>query len=276
MKRIVKWAACIAAGLLLAFCACGVGLNLFFRTVNYDYYRRAKQIDRQDDTIQPLALGEGGAWVGYIANLEAGVDKPLLLYFGGSGEIAYNAVARHKDQFPQYAFACVDYPGSQQSSGVMNRRTMQQAALALYDEAAALEGVAAGRTAVMGYSFGTGIAAYAAAQRECTALVLLSPYGDTADLYQDMLPVFYSPLRLFITDNINTKAYAKSVEEPVLIVTSDSDTTLPSALAYDLEKRFRRASVTCFAGLPHNGYWKEEAVVEAVRAFVDQYTAPPR
>lgn len=268
MKRVVKWVACVVSGVLLLYAACGVGLNLFFRTVNYDYYRRAVQLPAEDASIQRLALGERGDWVGYIGNLEAGREKPLLLYFGGSGEIAYNAVARYKEQFADYAFACVDYPGSQESAGNMGLRTMQQAALALYDGATRLEGVDREQVALVSYSYGTGIAAYLAAQRECDSLVLIAPYGDNADLYQDMLPVFYSPLRLFITDNINTKAYAKSVREPTLLITSDGDTTLPSTIAYDLAARFAHAQVQCYEGLPHNGYWKEEAVVQAVRGFI--------
>ena len=38
--------------------------------------------------------------------------KKVILYFGGSGEIAYNAVLSYAKLFNDYIFACVDYKGN--------------------------------------------------------------------------------------------------------------------------------------------------------------------
>jgi hypothetical protein len=100
-------------------------------------------------------------------------------------------------------------------------------------------------------------------------LVLVAPYRDVYDLYNAIIPVFNSPFGWFITDNINTKEYAKSVTAKTLIITSDSDTTISSSIPYSLANYFSNASVTEFTGIKHEEYWSDKDVVSTIISFCE-------
>lgn len=267
MSKPVKVTVIIVIVLLVLFVACGIAFNLIFRQISYSFYKNAKQSTDVDEQIKKLEIGENKDLVGYIRCSDYTKANKTIIYFGGSGEIAYNAVLNYGKVFKDYTFVCVDYPGSQQSQGSMNLDTMQEAAIKLYDYIASLDYIDKDKIYVAGYSYGTGIAAYLASKRDCAGLVLVAPYRDIFDLYNAIIPVFNSPLGWFITDNINTKEYAKSVTAKTLIITSDSDTTINSSIPHSLAGYFSDASVTQFTGIKHEEYMSDKDVVSTLISF---------
>ncbi len=89
-------------------------------------------------------------------------------------------------------------------------------------------------------------------------------------LYNAIIPIFNSPFGWFITDNINTKEYAKAVYEKTVIITSDSDTTIKSSIPYSLADYFKDATVTEFKELKHTDYWSSDEVVSTVKDFINR------
>jgi hypothetical protein len=270
MARSLKVIIIIVIALLALFVICGVAFNLIFRYISYSFYINAKQSAETDEKVRRLEIANDNKndLIGYVRSSDYTKAKKTVIYFGGSGEIAYNSVLKYKDIFDDYTLVCVDYPGSQESKGSMNLKTMQEAALRLYDYISKLDYVDKNNISVIGYSYGTGIAAYLAAQRACARLVLVAPYRDIFDLYNKIIPIFNSPFGWFITDNINTKEYAKAVDEKTLIITSDSDTTIKSSIPHSLSGYFSDASVTEFKGIEHADYWSHDEVVAAVKNFI--------
>lgn len=251
----------LAAAVALYFIV-GAGCNLILRTISYSCFSRAKPYANLSDALTPLSIGENGDLTGY-AFLPPKANKTVL-YFGGSGEIACNAVTNFIPLAPDAAIYSVDYPGSQQSAGRMSADSILDAALRLYDRAAAMNG---DEIFIAGYSFGTGVATYLASQRPCAGLILLAPYGDMYDVYNQMLPVFYGSFRRFLTDNIDAKRYAAEVDAPTLIVTSDADKTLPQKIALSLARKFPRAETAVLSGLPHRGFRQSPEVTALITAF---------
>ena len=47
---------------------------------------------------------------------------------------------------------------------------------------------------IMGYSIGTGMATYLASQKNVNGLILLAPYDNALNLYNDNLNIFYGPI----------------------------------------------------------------------------------
>lgn len=264
LKAIIITAAVLAA----LFVICGIAFNLIFRYISYSFYTNAKQSTEVDKKVRKLEIGKDKDLIGYVRSSDYTKAKKTVIYFGGSGEIAYNAVLKYGDVFGDDTLVCVDYPGCQESKGSMNLKAMQGAAVRLYDYMIDLDYVDKSDIAVVGYSYGTGIATYLASERTCAKLVLVGPYRDIFDLYNKIIPIFNSPFGWFITDNINTKEYAKSVDEKTLIITSDSDTTIKSSIPYSLADSFRDASVTEFKGIEHADYWSHNEVVAAVKSFI--------
>ena len=268
MARSLKAILIGVIALAALFVVCGIAFNLIFRYISYSFYMNAKQSAQTDAKIRKLEIGKDKDLVGYVSSPDYTKAKKTVIYFGGSGEIAYNAVLKYGGIFKDETLISVDYPGCQESKGSMNLKSMQEAAVRLYDDIVSLDYVDKNDISVVGYSYGTGIATYLASERDCARLVLVGPYRDIFDLYNKILPIFNSPFGWFITDNINTKEYAKSANEKTLIITSDSDTTIKSAIPYALSSYFSDASVTEFKGIEHADYWSHAEVVAVVRDFI--------
>lgn len=245
----------------------GIGSNYIIRFISYSFYKHAKRNGKIEEAVQRIEISN--SLIGYARGISFHEKKKVILYFGGSGEIAYNAVLSYGKLFSNYIFACVDYKGTQESKGKMNLKTMQESALELYDYIIKQGYVDISHIVIIGYSYGTGIATYLASKRTCAKLILIAGYRDICDLYNKIIPVFLGPLRIFVTDNIDTKAYASNVKAEVLLVTSDGDKTINKKIPQALSKYFKNAIITEFKGINHTDYWKHEEVVSYICKFVD-------
>ncbi|MEA4814593.1 MAG: dienelactone hydrolase family protein [Oscillospiraceae bacterium] len=145
----------------------------------------------------------------------------------------------------------------------MNIKSMQQAATELYDWAK--RQYPEHRIIIMGHSYGTGMAAYLASARECDALVLAGAYRDLSDLYNKMTPVFWGPLKVFISNNIETSKYAETVTCPVYVIGSESDTTLSASLQRKVAKCFSNAELKIFENVRHENYFVTDEVIEYIK-----------
>ena len=178
------------------------GCSLVMQTVSYSFYKRAKKMT--DITSVPQFIQITDTLTGYGYNLEASSDK-VILFFGGSNYIAYNSVGKYADKF-SYPFFSVDYYGTQDSKGKMNLQTMKESATELYNWAQKQYPQA--EIIIMGHSYGVGMATYLASVRQCETLVLAAGYRDISDLYNKMIPIFWGPFKVFISNNIQTDEYA--------------------------------------------------------------------
>lgn len=245
----------------------GIGFNYIMRFISYSFYKRAKRNGKMEETVRRIEIDN--SLIGYVGSINFHEKKKVILYFGGSGEIAYNAVLSYAKMFNDYIFACVDYKGTQESKGRMNLKTMKESALQLYDYIIKQDYADTSHIVIMGYSYGTGIAAYLTSKRTCAKLVLIAGYRDICDLYNKIIPVFLGPLRIFVTDNINAKTYAANIQAETLLITSDGDKTINKKIPQALSKYFKNAIVKEFKGIDHTDYWKHEEVVSYICKFID-------
>jgi uncharacterized protein len=245
----------------------GIGINYIMRFISYSFYKYAKPNGSVKETIQRIEIDQ--SLIGYVSVVNFHEKKKVILYFGGSGEIAYNAVLSYAKLFNDYNFACVDYKGTQESKGKMNLKTMQESALQLYDYIIKQDYVDTSHIVIMGYSYGAGIATYLASKRTCTKLILVAGYRDICDLYNKILPIFYGPLRKLVTDNICAKSYAINVQAKTLLITSDGDKTIKKKTSQAFSKYFKNATVKEFKGINHTEYWNHEEVIFNIHEFAD-------
>lgn len=240
----------------------GFGTNFIMQTISYSFYKNAKQM--QDITYKPEVVRMTDTLTGYGYQLDTQADN-IILFFGGSNYIAYNSVGRFAGKY-DCPFISADYYGTQESKGKMNLVTMQKTATDLYDWAK--EKYPDTRIIVMGHSYGTGMAAYLASVRECDTLILLSGYRDISDLYNKMIPIFWGPMKIFISNNINTAEYALGITCPVYVIGSDADRTLDSALQQKVAKCFKGAELRIFKGISHENYLVTDEVVEYINSVI--------
>ncbi|MEA4833336.1 hypothetical protein SDC9_83376 [bioreactor metagenome] len=234
------------------------GSNIVMQSISYLFYSKAKKMT--DNNCVPEHIQISDNLSGYGTNLDADSDR-IILYFGGSNYIAYNSAGCFGKKF-DIPFISADYYGSQGSHGRMNLKSLQKTAVDLYDWA---ENRYAGRKiTVMGHSYGAGIAAYLASERECDNLVMLAAYRDLADLYNKIIPIFWGPAKAFITNNINAADYAKNILCPTFIIGSLADRTLSARLQYKVRNSFQKSEVKIFDDVKHQSYLDSKRVIEYI------------
>ncbi|HHX04404.1 MAG TPA: alpha/beta fold hydrolase [Tissierellia bacterium] len=237
----------------------GFGSNMILQTISYSFYKKAKKLDHVDSTPIPIAFSDDLS--GYGANLDS-PSEDVILFFGGSNYIAHNAVGAFSDGFNN-PFLSADYYGSQASQGKMTLSSMQKTAEDLYDWAR--EHYPTKNIVVMGHSYGAGMATYLASVRECKSLVLFAAYRDLSDLYNKIIPIFWGPGKIFISDNIRLSEYAKNVHCPTYLVGSKNDTVLPASLQQKVQEAFASAEIVIFEDVSHEDYLKNPDVLHYIR-----------
>ena len=258
MKKLCKILLKVMMWILLV----GIGTNFIMQTISYSFYKNAKQID--DVTYVPEPITMTDSLTGYGYQLDQNTEK-IILFFGGSNYIAYNSVGRFAGQF-DCPFIAADYYGTQESKGKMNLATMQRTAIDVYDWAR--EKYPDTGIVVMGHSYGTGMAAYLASVRECDTLILLSAYRDLSDLYNKMVPIFWGPMKILISNNIQTASYAEHINCPVYVIGSQADHTLGVSLQQKVANCFSDAALTVFEGVSHEDYLVTEEVIAYINTIL--------
>lgn len=100
-------------------------------------------------------------------------------------------------------------------------------------------------------------------------LVIASGYRDVSDLYNKIIPIFWGPLKVFISNNIHTAEYAKNVECPVYIIGSTDDKVLSSSLQEKLSKSFKNAKVRIFDDIAHEDYFSSDNIINYINQVID-------
>lgn len=236
----------------------GFGCNFIMQFISYSFYKNAKAMPKINCTPQFIQITD--TLTGYGYNLNAQSDY-ILLFFGGSNYIAYNSVGTYAKEF-DCPFIAVDYYGTQASKGKMNLSSMQQSSTDLYDWVK--EQYPFSRIVIMGHSYGTGIATYLASVRECESLVLAAGYRDLSDLYNKMTPIFWGPLKIVISNNIQTSEYAKKVKCPVFVMGSTEDKIVSMSLQEKLAACFEKSELKIFDDISHEDYFAKKEVIEYI------------
>lgn len=233
--------------------------NYILRTVSYSFYKGKKQ--KENVTVTPEKVVYADNLTGYGYHL-ASDSNAVILCFGGSLYVAYNTVGRFAPYY-NVPFLSVDYYGTQDSPGKMNLSSMKASAETLYDWAK--EQYPGRKIIVIGHSYGCSMAAYLASVRNCDQLFLLAGFRDLADLYNRIVPIFWGPLKVFISDNLTVAEYAAHTTCSVTIVGSNADKTLGSDLQVSLATHYQSADVQIFPDIEHEFYLTDRRVIALIQ-----------
>ena len=216
----------------------------------------------------------GKTWHGILRrNAAADEAAPLILFFCGNGQNASQAMRNMENNkvwpyFQDYSFLLMDYAGYGLNEGLPSAGNMCAEALAAFDYAQSLPEVS--RIIAGGYSIGTGPAVYLAAHREVSGLFLLAPYANGYDLYNNVLPIFRGPLRLFVKHRFPSDRYAKDISAPVLIIASRTDEVVPFASSERLSACMSgETTFVALSGVGHNSIFFNRTALESVREYLE-------
>lgn len=163
-----------------------------------------------------------------------------VLYFGGGNfqtGLGGLEVAKEFESLEVNVFI-VDYPGYGESSGKPSVATIENDALQAYDFLHSQPIIAHTAIVVHGFSMGTEVAPYVAAERPVSGLVLESPLTNIYQLVHNLIPWYE---RIFVRihlakplQDINSETDLKKYSGPLLILVGAQDTTAPPSQAREL------------------------------------------
>jgi pimeloyl-ACP methyl ester carboxylesterase len=191
-------------------------------------------------------------------------SRPFILGFGGN---AWNAEAMAlllHWLIPDHDVVVAYYRGYRPSSGRPSAAKIMADALTVHDRVAEPPGVIA-----VGFSVGSGIAAYLAAERSLKGLVLVTPFDNLAALARHHYP--WAPVRLPLRHRIETAELLGRVEAPTAVIRAERDTTVPTARSRPVIEAARH--LVCGAVVPgagHNDIYDAPQFPAAMRQAIDR------
>lgn len=209
----------------------------------------------------------GGAGVG--AEPGGGGDGPLLLYFGGNGELAGDFLWEAERLPPGWGVAALDYRGYGRSGGAPGERELVADGLALYDHLAGVGGVDPERMVVMGRSLGSGVAVAVAASRPVAGVVLVTPFDSMVNVARELYP--YAPVGWLLRHPFDSVGRAPGITVPLLVLAAESDTLIPPHHARALVEAWGGPrELHLVGGTDHNTIQEGEGYWDRMVAFLRQ------
>lgn len=212
-------------------------------------------------------------WLKINSNLE---EAPLVIFYGGNAQNTSNTCMYFSSYdifsyFENYNFLTVDYPEYGLSTGKINAENMLNMGLKVYDYAKTIDGIDEKNIIICGYSIGTGIASYVASQKDVNGLILISPYDDTLNLYNNVLNIFYGPVENLARYRFESIKYAENITVKPLIITSKTDEVINYNLSINLSEKFiEKEDVIILENINHAGYFSDETVLKSIQKYLSE------
>lgn len=151
-----------------------------------------------------------------------------ILGFGGNGWNAADVALLLHRIFPDHPVAAFHYRGYAPSTGRPSARHLMEDALAIHDH---LQRRAdwTGPPVVVGFSVGTGPAAYLSANRPVRGSILVTPFDSLGDLARTHYP--WAPVGLLLRHEMTPAADLTGTAIPVALITAERDEIIPGPRA---------------------------------------------
>ena len=245
---------------LIVVCYVGSAVFLFFFQGKF-IYQPSENHPHSHNT--QIFFNEGETLEAFVINPK---QKHAILYFGGSGESVTYTTSDFIDTFPSHSTYLMSYRGYGSSSGKPTERALFSDALTVYDELSTNHKT----ISVIGYSLGSGVAMHLAAKRDVHSLSLIAPYDSMQSVAQNNFP-FY-PMSIMLRDKYDSISKAKEIEEDVLIIVAEEDTTIPYKLTHRLITAFQKKQlkVKTIKSVGHNNIFESSDYYSSLRKFIEE------
>lgn len=203
-------------------------------------------------------------------------DYPTVIYFGGNAQSSENFFFNMEekngwDNFKKCNVIMIDYPGYGLSEGKTEYKNILHMADATYQYVKESEFYGNKEIIVMGFSLGTGVATYIAASYDTDGLILVAPYNNAKELYNNVCNIFHGPLEMLIRNPFPSDEFAHDVTTSVLIIASEDDEVIPFKLSKSLKDTFKNNEFVKMNGLYHNELLDDERVLNKIKQYLSNY-----
>jgi dienelactone hydrolase len=187
---------------------------------------------------------------------------PLIVGFGGNAWNADSMAAYLHDLYPEAEIVAFHYRGYPPSEGSPGAAALREDALAIFDWAA--QRFPNRKRLAVGFSIGSGVAAFLAARRPLDGAILVTPFDSLAAAAADHYP--WLPIRLLFRHELAAAEDLHASRTPVAILSGGSDTLILPART-DALRRAIPALVfdRTIAGAGHNDIYQRGEFRMAMR-----------
>lgn len=144
-------------------------------------------------------------------------NQALIIYYGGNAEDVYHNIEDF--EAIQAASLFVSYRGFGGSGGKPSEMALLEDALAVFDRVQI--DLRPPKIYLMGRSLGSGVAAFVAAKREVTGLILITPFDSLTAVARQAYP--WLPVNWLLRHRFPSTDYARQITAPVLILYGGQD-----------------------------------------------------
>lgn len=242
---------------------------LFSPSCNSDIYLKVSQLEQAEPIEVESSSGIVRGWFLHFVNERA----PLIIYYTGNGETAsrraeYIFENQCKELFDGYNIVICSYPGYEYSDGTPSDRSLKDMGLSVFDAMSKRDDVKADKIYIWGFSIGTGVANYVAANRPVAGLLLLAPYSNGFDLYNRFLPIFHGPLRMLMNYDMKAEEFAENIQVTPTILASVQDEIVSYSTSLSLSEKYQNGcKLISLLGLYHNDFWDNEESKKYIKEY---------
>jgi uncharacterized protein len=196
----------------------------------------------------------------------AAKPKGLIFYLhGNAGALDTWGIAAKRYTDLNYDVFILDYRGYGKSEGsISSEQQFFEDIHAAYD--VVKKRYHEDSIIVLGYSIGTGPAAYLASVNHPKILILQAPYFSLQDMMKHRYPIIPTFLLKY---NFNTNEYLKACEMPVVIFHGDADEVIYYGSSVKLKEAMKsRDTLITLQGQRHNGITDNQQYVQALEKIL--------
>lgn len=189
-------------------------------------------------------------------------ERTTILGFGGNAWNAEHMGNYLHELFPEAEVVTFHYRGYAPSSGNPSAIALLSDAPLVFD--CAISEPASTRTIVIGFSIGTGVAAYLARMREVDGVILVTAFDSVEKLAREHYG--WLPIGLMLRHHMTPVDDLRQVAAPVALISAENDNIIPAARTGSLRKAIRNLVLDrTIPGTGHNDIYGHPRFTAAMR-----------
>jgi uncharacterized protein len=190
-----------------------------------------------------------------------GCDKTVVLGFGGNGWHAEGMALDLRQHFPDCDIAVFNYRGYKPSTGQPSAAGILADSLLIHDHVR--ETVGALRVITVGYSLGSGPAAYVARERSAAGVILVTAFDALEAVAEQRYP--WLPVRWLIRHHMPSVEFLRGLTVPVAVIGAEHDEVVPPDRTAALRQGITNPVLyRTIAGAHHNDIFQQPAFAQAM------------
>jgi pimeloyl-ACP methyl ester carboxylesterase len=213
--------------------------------------------------------GETLAGVRIPSCVERADDAPTLLGFGGNAWNAGTTALTLHRLFPDRDVVAFHYRGYVPSTGRSSAQALLSDSLLIFD---ALRQARTGQPVIaVGFSIGSGVAAYIARRRPVDGLILVTPFDSLGALTRDLY--WWAPVGPLLRHRMQTIEYVRGSPTPTALIIAKHDAIVPAKRSAPLRLAIKNLVLDRTIEAGHNDIYDQPAFAAAMREVIAKIEA---